>query len=129
MSEKVSTDGEGTFGLAPLKREGVWADSTTGRELSPDECAAAEAQFERQVAIKQQFEAALATPPEVMNPDWLQAQVIVLGQFHSARDRRDAMQHLRGLVMRRIADRRILDTSTCANLVAPHTDQGFSWGW
>ena len=128
MSEPV-TDGEQSLGLAHLKREGTFIDSITGRELSPDECAAAEAQLEHQVAIKQQFEAALVTPPEVMNPDWLQTQVMMIGQFHSTRDRRDAMQHLRGLVMRHIADKRILDTSTCADLVAPHTDQGFSWGW
>lgn len=129
MNDKSSANREGTFGLAPLKREGVWADSITGRELSPDERAAAEAQLTHQLAVKQQFEAALANPPEILEPDWLQAQMLMLGQFHSARDRRDAMRHLCGLVLRRTADRRITDASTCANLVAPYTDERFSWGW
>jgi hypothetical protein len=117
------------FGLARLKVEGSYTDEITGRPLTSEEIAAYERQCAQQVALHKQFARAQRKRPAVISADWLTAQVMMAGHFDSASDRQQAMQHLSGLVLRRIADGRIRDAATCANLVAPQQEQDFSWGW
>ena len=121
----MSDDTGPAFGLATIKAEGGYRDFETGNPLTPEQIAAYEARRARRHQAMHDFEAAVATLPDVITPSWLAPRY----QLAQAADERGATTWLRRLVLWRMANGKIEHSQECAAIVMPEGEKAYSSGW